>query len=164
MSRRTSRPQAIFDCNTLIQAIAFDRGPSFRCLELVEFGRIELLVSKPTLAELRRVLEYPEILAISPHMTPLRLGAFLQRLRFRATLVRRVPHAMDYPRDRADEPYIDLAIATKADYLVTRDKDLLSLMTGHSSICKRFRQLTRPLRVVDPLAFLRAVEPPPIRS
>ena len=77
---------------------------------------------------------------------------------FRATLVRRVRHVMDYARDPKDEPYIDLAAAARADYLVTRDKDLLSLMTAHSAAAKLFRQKTRPLAVLDPVAFLRALE------
>lgn len=148
------RPRVVFDCNTFIQAIAFDDGPAAACVRSVEAGAVELLVSRATLAELRRVLRYEEVLAISPNMTPTRIGAFLQRITFRATLVRRVPHAMDYPRDPNDEPYIDLAAAAKADLLVTRDRDLLSLMTGHSAACKLFRQKTRPLRVLDPVAFL----------
>jgi putative PIN family toxin of toxin-antitoxin system len=147
----------VFNCNTLIQAIAFDDGPAAKCVVLVESDKIELFVSKPTLAELRRVLAYDEVLAISPNMTPLRIEAFLERLTFRATLVRQVRHVMDYPRDPTDEPYIDLAVAANADFLVSRDKDLLALMTGHSTICRDFRRKTRPLRVVDPVTFVKSV-------
>jgi putative PIN family toxin of toxin-antitoxin system len=125
---------------------------------LVEAGEIELFVSRPTLAELRRVLTYEEVLALSPNMVPARVSAFFQRLQFRATTCRRIPHVMDFPRDPADEPYIDLAIAAKADYLVTRDKDLLSLMTGHSETCKHFRRRSRPLQVVNPVVFLRQMD------
>ena len=64
-------------------------------------------------------------------------------------------HVFDYPRDPQDEPYIDLAAAAKAHYLVSRDKDLLSLMTGHSLLCKQFRQKLNPLRIVTPEVFLR---------
>jgi predicted nucleic acid-binding protein len=56
MSRVSGRPgrlRAVFDCNTLVQAIAFDDGPAASCVRLVESGRIELLVSRSTLAELR---------------------------------------------------------------------------------------------------------------
>jgi putative PIN family toxin of toxin-antitoxin system len=157
MTLPSSRPRVVFDCNLLVQALAFDSGPAAQCLRLVESGQVELFVSRPTLNELRRVLRYEEVVAISPNMTPARIGAFLKRLMFRATLIRRTPHVMDYPRDPADEPYIDLAVASSADYLVTRDRDLLSLMSGHSPICKQFRRRTRPLRVVDPVSFLRTV-------
>jgi len=67
---------------------------------------------------------------------------------------------MDYARDPEDEPYIDLAATANADYLVSRDKDLLSLMTGHSAVAKEFRQKTHPLVVVDPVAFLAVVQHP----
>jgi predicted nucleic acid-binding protein len=59
--------------------------------------------------------------------------------------------------DPTDEPYLDLAAAVKADYLVTRDEDLLTLMTGHSAFCKEFRQKTRPLAILDPVMFLEAL-------
>lgn len=75
-------------------------------------------------------------------------------------LVRRVRHVLDYPRAVQGEPYIDLAATVKADYLVSRDQDLLSLMTGHSAVCKQFRQKTHPLKVLDPVAFLEAVGRP----
>ena len=122
MTRIPGRPRAIFDCNTIIQAMAYD-----------------------------------EVRSISPNMTPARTSAFVERIAFRATLIRRIPHVMDYPRDPKDEPHIDLAVRAKADYLVTRDKDLLSLMTGHTAVCKQFRHLTRPLRVLDPVSFLNAI-------
>ena len=157
MSAAAGRPRVVFDCNTFVQAVAFERGPAAECLRLAEGGRFELFASKATLGELRRVLNYPEVVAISPRLTPERVAAFLGRLTFRATLVRRVRHVMDYPRDPKDEPYINLADAAKADYLVTRDKDLLSLMTGHSAVSKEFRRRTRPLQVLDPVAFLEAL-------
>jgi predicted nucleic acid-binding protein len=59
---------------------------------------------------------------------------------------------------RNGEPYIDLAATAKADFLITRDKDLLSLMAGHSLLHKQFRQQTHPLEVLDPVAFLKALE------
>lgn len=157
MTRRPGRLRVVFDCNTFVQAVAFDDGPAAECLRAMESGRFELFVSRETLAELRRVLTYERVLAISPRLTPQRVAAFLDRLTFRATVVRRVRHFMDYPRDPKDEPYIDLAATAGADYLVTRDKDLLSFMESHSEAAKRFRQKTRPLRVVDPVTFLVAL-------
>ena len=160
MTRRPgsiARARAVFDCNTLIQAIAFDRSPAARCIELMETAQIELLLSRGTLAELRRVFNYPDVRGISSRMTDDRIAAFLDRLVFRATVVRRIRHAMDYPRDPNDEPYIDLAITAKADYLVTHDNDLLILMTGHNAECKRFRQISHPLKVVRPVDFLNAI-------
>ena len=151
---RLDRPRAVFDCNVLVQALAFESGPAARCLRLVEQSRVELFVSRATLAELRRVLGYEEVRDMSANMTPIRIAAYLDELAYRATRVRTVRHVFDFPRDPDDEPYVDLAFAVRADFLVTRDKDLLSLMTGHTAAAKHFRRLTHPLKALDPIAFL----------
>jgi putative PIN family toxin of toxin-antitoxin system len=134
--------------------MAFE-GPAAACVDLIDAGVVELYFSKSTLAELRRVLTYPRVLAISWNMTPMRTSAFVQRLTYRALLVRRVLHRFNYPRDPKDEPYINLAIAANADYLVSDDLDLLSLMTAHDLASKRFRRLSHPLHVVKPSEFLK---------
>ena len=159
------RPRAVFDCNVLLQAAMSEDGPAAECLRLLDGGRISLYLSRATLAELRAVFEYPVIREKNPDLSDERIAAFMERLTFKGTLLRRVPHLLDYPRARQDEPYIDLAAAAKAGYLVSRDKDLLFLMTGHSQVCKEFRQRTRPLKVLDPVAFLNEVgmDSPPKR-
>ena len=63
----------------------------------------------------------------------------------------------DFPRDPKDEPYINLALAANADYLVTRDNDLLDLMNDSD-----FRQQFPGLTILDPVAFLRVLSPPPV--
>ena len=79
---------------------------------------------------------------------------FLTQLIFRAKVQPIVRHVFDYPRARQDEPYVDLAVAANADFLVSRDKDLLTLTTDHSLIAKQFRQRFRRLRILNPVAFL----------
>lgn len=160
MRHVSRRARVVFDCNVCLQAFAFEEGPAAEALRIAEASKIELIVSKPTLRELREVLACKDLQAISPNMTSVRIAAFLERLAYRSTLIRRVRHVFDFPRDRRDEPYLDLAIAAKADYLVTRDKDLLWLMTGHTLLCKRFRRKTHPLRVIDPVALLQALGQP----
>ncbi|HEX4795247.1 MAG TPA: putative toxin-antitoxin system toxin component, PIN family [Humisphaera sp.] len=160
MSRHGGRPGVVFDCNILVQALAFESGPAAQCVRLVETGRVKLFVSRATLAELRRVLGYEEVLSISENMTPIRIAGYLDRLAYRATRVRRVRHVFHLPRDPDDEAYVDLAIAARADFLVTRDKDLLSLASSHSATAKQFRRLTHPLEVLGPIDFLRRLEGP----
>jgi uncharacterized protein len=149
------RSRVVFDCNVLIQAAARPDGPAAECLRLLDRNRITVYVSRATIRELRAVFEYPVVRRAFPGLTDAQIARFIDRLIYEAVLVRRVAHVLDYPRARQDEPYIDLAAAAKADYLVSRDKDLLSLMTGHSAICKEFRRRTHPLQVVDPVGFLR---------
>lgn len=159
MTQGAGGRRVVFDCNIYVQAIAFDTGPAAAAFRLAEAGAFELFISRATVAELRRVLTYSQVLRISPNLTPLRIAAFLERLNFRATLQRRVRHVFQFKRDPKDEPYLDLAAAVRAHYLVSRDRDLLSLMTGHTALCKQFRQKTRPLQIVNPVAFIQAIDP-----
>lgn len=48
---------------------------------------------------------------------------------------------------------LNLAIHVRADYLVSRDKDLLDLARSRD-----FRLLYRFLKIVDPLAFLQEMK------
>jgi uncharacterized protein len=151
-------PRVVFDCNVILQAVARERSVAAKCLNLTESGRIHLFVSREVLAEIEDVLNRPELRAHFPDLSDEIVGAFLKRLRKFSTLVRSVPRKFSYPRDEDDEPYINLAVAAGADFIVTRDRDLLDLMTGHADECKEFRQRFRPLRVVDPAEFLKLLE------
>jgi putative PIN family toxin of toxin-antitoxin system len=149
-----SRPDIVFDCNVFLQAISRTNGPAAETLRLVERNVVTLHVSRPILHELRRTLAYPELRQKNPHLTDDVVDAFLARVAFRGVLLRDVPHVFDFPRDPADEPYIDLSAAVAADYLVTRDQDLPSLSTDHSIEGKQFRQRFPRLSILTPVGFL----------
>jgi putative PIN family toxin of toxin-antitoxin system len=145
----------VFDCNVLIQAMSNAEGPAGTSLQLVDASLIELFVSRAVLKELRSVLSYPLVRRKLQFPTDDHVEQFIQRIAFRATLLRRVPHVFNYPRARQDEPYVDLAVAAHADYIVSRDKDLLSLATDYSVLAKQFRQRFPRLSIVNPVEFLR---------
>ena len=136
----SSRPDVVFDCNVFLQALARVQGPAAEALRLVEQNRVTLHISKPILREVRRALAYPEVRQKNPAVTDESVEAFLSRISFRGVLFRDVPHVYDFPRDPDDEAYIDLAAAVNADYLVSRDQDILSLATDHTIQAKEFRQ------------------------
>ena len=50
------------------------------------------------------------------------------------------------------------ATGGNADYLVSRDKDLLDLMTGTELESKQFRQRFRFLNIVDPFGLIQGVK------
>lgn len=154
MSRSADRPRVVLDCNVIIQAISNESGPAGQVLGLLEENRIQVCVSRAVLKELRAVLQYPAVRRLLRGLDDDRIDAFLKQFIFRATLVRRVRHVFDFPRAVQDEPYIDLAAAARADYLISRDRDLLSLSTDRSLLGKQFRQRYPRLRVLDPVAFL----------
>ncbi len=152
-----TKPTVIFDCNIVWQAFFFAHGVAGKCKKLVDEGRITLVLSAVVLDEMREVMTRPEMLERYGATSEM-VDAYLQNLKQISIALRSVPKVFSYPRDPDDEPYINLAVAAGADYIVTRDKDLLDLMTGYTDEAKEFRQRFRPLRVVDPVAFLREIE------
>jgi putative PIN family toxin of toxin-antitoxin system len=153
----TEKIRVVFDCNIYLQAFISSRSPAATCLGLARDGAIVSFISRPTLAELKDVLQRPFVARKLPHVTPALIQAFLDDISASAMPVRRIPAKFQLERDPKDTPYINLAVAAQADYIVTRDKDLLDLMTGHTDECKEFRQRFRPLKVIDPVGFLHAL-------
>ncbi len=151
-------PRVVFDCNVLLQAAAREKSVAAKCLNLAESGLVQLYVSREVLDEAEEVLNRPEIRAHFPDLSDEIVGAFLRRLQKLSVLVRLVPKAFSYSRDEDDEPYINLAVAAGADFIVSRDRDLLDLMTGYNNECKEFRQRFRSLKVVEPIEFLKLLE------
>jgi putative PIN family toxin of toxin-antitoxin system len=148
---------AVFDCNILLQAVARKTGPAAACLRLAEEGFVQLRLSEEILAELWGVLKRPTIRARYPELTDEIVEDFLKGLRNTAEVTSDVPTRFSYPRDIDDEPYLNLAIETEANFLVSRDKDLLDLMTGYNEEGKDFRQRFRSVIVIEPFAFLKEV-------
>jgi uncharacterized protein len=153
---RSDRPRAVFDCNVLLQAVLAN-GPAFRCLLLVESNPVELVISPATLAEIRDVLTRPKLVRKYPQLEATRVRIFLDGLTRKASLIESVPHRIDLPRDPKDEPYLDLAAAANADYLVTRDKDLLVLQREPSAEADLLRTLCPNLRILEPQEFLAEI-------
>ena len=134
-----------------------EAGPAGRSLALLQQNRIAVFVSRPVLKELRAVLAYPSLRSKLPGLDSARIESFLRQLMFRGTLLRQVRHLFDYPRAKQDEPYLDLAAAASADFLVSRDNDLLSLATAHSPVARQIRQCAPRLRILNPVEFLDAM-------
>ena len=133
-----------------LQGASRAAGPCAACLKLVEENRVELFLSARILAEVRDVLTRPKIQRKFPILTQEYVDVFLHALIRKATLLPDVPQQFVYERDPKDEPYINVALACGAAYLVSRDKDLLDLMSELD-----FRVRFPKLSVVDPIAFLQ---------
>lgn len=158
MSRALTPMKVVFDCMVFLQATAAEESPAANALDLLDTGEIKLYVSGPILEEVRNVLSREEVRAALPQITDVRIEALFRRLNKKAFLARRVPRAFEFSRDTSDEPYLNLAIAINAAFLVSRDRDLLDLMTGHDSESKQFRRRFRFLKVITPDDFLKEVE------
>lgn len=148
---------AVFDCNIHLQAAAREKSVAAECLRLVEKGFVRLYLSEEILAEVGDVLNRSEIRTHFQSLTDDVVEAFLLKLRRSSQIIRRVPEKFSYSRDPDDAIYINVAVEAKANYVVSRDNDLLDLMTAFTAEAKEFRQRFRPLKVIEPLEFLKEV-------
>jgi putative PIN family toxin of toxin-antitoxin system len=149
---------AVFDTNIFLQSLLNPNSIAARCLEKVRNSNVKLFVSKDTLSEVRDVVLRPKILARLPDANAEQIEAFIEDISNTSTLIDSVLETFKFQRDPKDEIIINLAVVSEAEYIVSRDKDLLDLMDGFTDDCKEFRQRFRPLKVVEPLEFLRIVE------
>lgn len=70
--------------------------------------------------------ELSERPSFAERVTPASIARFFDVLRPDVRIVPEPPKVWKLPRDPDDEVYLDLASAVGADYLVTRDRDLLT--------------------------------------
>jgi putative PIN family toxin of toxin-antitoxin system len=148
---------AVFDCMVFLQGAARRDGPAGLCLSLAEDGTIRLFLSDEILAEVRDVLTRPEIRRKFPILTERYVDEFLAAISATASYRQDVPQVYRYDRDPKDEPYLNLALAAQADYLVTRDTDLLDLANPGNAEGRQIRELHPTLKFVDPVGLLRDV-------
>jgi uncharacterized protein len=116
--------RAVIDTNILLSALVFSSGKLSRFRQLWQDGEFEPLVSKPTVTELIRVLAYPKFKLTSTEREDL-LADYLPFCKT-VTMPTELPQ-IPACRDPYDEPFLHLAVIGRADYLVTGDRDLLSL-------------------------------------
>src|SRR5215471_17088640 len=122
-----SAPRVVLDTNVVLSALMFSQGRLAPVRLAWQRGALHPLVSKATTEELMRALTYPKFKLTAEDQREL-LGDYLPY----CYTVRMPAKAVKIPlcRDPFDVPFLQLAIVSKADYLVTGDKDLLSLSGG----------------------------------
>ena len=114
-------------------------------------------MSEAVLAEIEDVLSRPRLRERNPNLTDEKVAYLLELLWEKAEFVEKVPLRFRYSRDPDDEPYLNLAIETEAAFLVSRDNDLLALMTAYTDEAKDFRRRFRRLKIVNPVEFLEII-------
>lgn len=117
-------PRVVLDTNVVLSALVFANGRVAALRHAWRESHCLPLVSKATTAELIRVLAYPKFKLSDEDQQEL-LGDYLP---WCATVrIPNPPPATPHCRDPYDQAFLQLAVAGKADYLVSGDKDLLSL-------------------------------------
>lgn len=118
-----SGSRIVLDTNVLVSGLAYPGSTPGRIVAAWRQGTLEVVLSRHILDELVRVL--PRLPRI--HMTPAQIRDLADSFLFLADVVE--PGGMEDAglRDPADQPVLLTLTASKADYLVAGDKDLLAL-------------------------------------
>lgn len=124
MSRAARLPHVVIDTNLVLSALVFAQGHLTSLRLAWQNHRIQPLVSRDTAAELMRVLAYPKF-KLTPDEQQELLSDYLPCCKI--VNIPNPPPKTPACRDRFDVPFLQLAVAGKADALVTGDRDLLSL-------------------------------------
>jgi hypothetical protein len=116
--------RVILDTNILISALIVPVGASSYLYQCWRRSLFTLISSEEQLVEFRRVTRYPRL---ERFLSPAAAGTMLNEVRALAVLTGPLPR-VDVSPDPTDNFLLAMAVAGKADYLVTGDgKHLLSL-------------------------------------
>lgn len=115
----------VLDTNVVLSALIRPGGVSGRLRLAWQARRFVPLVSRPTVAELIRVLAYPKFKLLPEEQHELLADYLPWAETFR---VPDPPPRTPTCRDAQDLPFLQLALAAKAAVLVTGDADLLVLV------------------------------------
>jgi putative PIN family toxin of toxin-antitoxin system len=136
----------VADTTILVSAFLTPRGVSSEFLRRAREGAFALVLAPEILEETRdRLLHRRRIRRRYPY-TDERVGRFHRLLRTTTKLVADLPSVTGVVRDPNDDMVIACALKGQADYIVTRDKDLLSLGAY------------KGIRMVTPRQFLNLLE------
>ena len=119
-----SSPLLVLDTNVVLDLLHFDDGVARPVLAALQSGRVCCVATRQTLEELRRVLAYPEFA-----LDPARQAAILERYQAMSLMVETVSASVEMPlcSDPDDQKFLELAAASNAQGLVSKDRALLKL-------------------------------------
>lgn len=148
-------PRVVFDCVIFTQALINPKGPAGECVRAAESGDCILHLSPFVLQEIR---ELPDKLPVRHGITAERVERLIQQIRKYAILVTDVPERFTHPTDPKDSAYVNLALATNSELVVSRDLHLLTLMDATTPDGRSFKQRFPELGVLRPVEFLKELE------
>ena len=117
--------RAVIDTNVLMAGLLW-RGPSHALLEQVRAGKVSMVSSPALLAELADVIGRAKFDAILTRTGTSR-EHLLAEVRQLAEVIEPPPLPQPVCRDPDDDAVLALAIAAKAELIISGDNDLLSL-------------------------------------
>ena len=128
--------KVVIDVNVFISAFGWG-GTPFKIIELLEKGEIRNCISEEILTELCRAVDYPKL--AFPYELQTNIVEFI--LVYSDIFV--IKKHIEVALDPDDNKFIECAMAANAKYIITGDKDLLSM--------KQYKSI----KIVTPDAFLQ---------
>lgn len=128
----TSPMRVVLDTNVVLSALVFGGGQAGRLRLGWQQRAFVPLASKASVQELVRVLGYPKFRLSKPDQDEL-LADYLPYAQ--TVRIPQPPPTVPECRDLLDVPFLHLAVAGKAQVLVSGDKDLLVLSEEFKRAC-----------------------------
>jgi putative PIN family toxin of toxin-antitoxin system len=147
-----SVPRVVLDANVLVSAFVTPSGAAGALLRKLREGAFQLSLAEGLLAEAADVLLNRPRLRRRYGYPLSAVDSYLQGLRVQASIIDELPPISGVVRDPDDDHVIACAVAAKADWLVSRDLDLLTLGAYRS------------VRIITPEQALEALRRAPGRG
>jgi len=143
---------AVVDTNVLVSSLLTPRGVSSDAMVSV-LGRMRLLQSEATFEEFKRSLSSPDLRRFFP--SDIQVDEYIaEAVSLIAGVAKFIPvlPGITLCRDPVDNMFLDLAVAGKADVIVSGDRDLLVL--------KNIRGVGHIIPILSPADYLLAYPAP----
>lgn len=118
--------KVVLDTNVLLSGLMAPRSTPGRILAAWFEARFDVAMSIEQLTEIGRALSYPRIQR-KLKWDEERIEQFIRQLYIRADVVDLRSTSVQVPRDPHDTPILATLVASRADVLVSGDRDLLEL-------------------------------------
>ena len=120
----------VLDSNVFLSGLASSTGIPGKILSAWDNHSFDIVTSEFQLAEISRVMSYPKIKKLLK-WDKNQIQEFIRQLCLRVEIVDISNIDVQVPSDPDDSPILATLIATRADYLITGDKNLLALRKSH---------------------------------
>lgn len=128
--------RVVIDTNVWLSGLMLPASVPGRVVRTVTAGAITAVFSEPMIQEIGTALAYPRVRARIP-LTDAELQRYLSDLRYMAEMVDISRISARVPRDVGDDFVLATYLASKAEYLISVDTDLLSLRPPHAVVTAR---------------------------
>jgi putative PIN family toxin of toxin-antitoxin system len=125
--------KVVLDTNIFVSGLFFAKSNAGKILNLCFEEKINLCLSNELIAEIEKVLFYPKIKK-RLNLSQIEIENYCSILRFKFEVfsIKKVKAIVD--KDINDNHILATLIASKADYLITGDDDLLSMSNKYKII------------------------------